>query len=322
MPGAATLAEPSRARKRRRRRLIVLSSVIAVVGVLLGNAVLVSQRGADATGVSTLPVDGGSIHVREDGPHDAPALVLIHSLAGSTHWWDPLVPTLAGSYRVIRIDLLGHGQSAKPAGADYGIPAQGRRVGEALDQLGVQHAIVVGHSTGGSVATALVEQRRDLVTAVALIDTGPRVDAFIDQGPTSQLLSAPVVGQLLWQVRTDGLIRKAGATGFSRPGYEMPQQLVDDALAMTYHAFTATDQAVDEYLQQRTLPDRLASLGKRLLVIFGQDDRRWQSSSAGDYRSVPGARVELVPGVGHSPMLEDTPRTAALLKSFIDATLG
>ncbi|MFC4533872.1 alpha/beta fold hydrolase [Sphaerisporangium dianthi] len=96
----------------------------------------------------------------------------------------------------------------------------------------------------------------------------------------------------------------------------MPQQLVNDVRGMTYDALTATSRAADDYLQQRALPDRLTVLGTPLLVIFGGEDRRWRSSSAADYRAVPGARVELLPDVGHSPMLEDPSRTAALLLAF------
>ncbi|MEV8630245.1 alpha/beta fold hydrolase [Streptosporangium sp. NPDC051023] len=306
-----------RAGSRRRRRIVASVILLTVAGLLLANAVVVSRQDAEATGNSVLPLDGGSVHVRQDGPHDGPTLVLIHGLAASTSWWDPLVPMLAKSYRVIRIDLLGHGRSAKPAGGGYAIPEQGRRVGEALDRLGVKHAVVVGHSTGGSVATALAEQRRDLVTALALIDSGPRLDAFISDGFVGRLLFVPVVGQLLWRLRTDGIVRQGLDTAFSRRGYQVPQQLVDDVRGMTYHALTTTSRAAEDYLTQRTLPERLASLGKPLLVIFGEADRRWRSSSAADYRAVPGARVELLSDVGHSPMLEDPQRTASSLLAFI-----
>lgn len=269
----------------------------------------------DATGDSILHLDGGDIHVSQDGPRDAPALVLIHGLGGSTRWWDQVVPMLTASYRVIRIDLLGHGRSAKPAGGGYAIPQQGRRVGQILDRLGVTHAIVVGHSTGGYVATSLTEQRGDLVTASALINTGPHMAAFISDGPVGKLVFAPVLGQLLWRLRTDGIIRRSLSTAFA-PGFTVPQQLVDDTRGLTYHALTAASRASDDYLQQRPLPDRFSGLGKPLLVIFGEQDQRWRSSSAALYRAVPGARVELLPGVGHSPMIEDPAQTAALLLTF------
>jgi hypothetical protein len=94
-------------------------------------------------------LDDGDMHVVADGKPAAPALLLIHSTGASTAWWDPVVPRLAGAYRVIRVDLPGHGRSSSPAGG-YDIPTQARRVGAELDRLGAGRVTVIGHSTGGS----------------------------------------------------------------------------------------------------------------------------------------------------------------------------
>jgi pimeloyl-ACP methyl ester carboxylesterase len=225
------------------------------------------------------------------------------------------------SHRVIRIDLLGHGRSAKPSGRGYGIPDQARRVGGALDRLGVKCAIVVGHSTGGSVATALAEQRRDQVKALALINSCPSLDADTSPGLLSRLLPVPIVGHLMWRLLTGPMTRKAMSTGFGR-GYEIPQHLVDCVRSTTYHAFTATSRAALDYLEQHSLPERLAVLDTPLLVIFGEEDGRCRSSAAAEYHAVPGARVELLNGLGHSPMVEDPPRTAALLQVFTASVLS
>ncbi|WP_329454799.1 alpha/beta fold hydrolase [Streptomyces sp. NBC_01497] len=266
-----------------------------------------------------LPCEGGDIHVQQDGPHDAPALVLVHGLAASAHWWDAIVPELSGAHRVIRIDLLGHGGSAAPEGPGYGVPEHGRRVGAVLDHLGLDRVVGIGHSTGGLVVTALAEERPGLVTAMALIDTGPRLDAFLSNGSAGRLLLTPGVGRLLWRLRTDGLIRKALSTGFSRTGYAIPQQIADDVRAMTLHAMLATSRGAEDYLGQRPVPERLTALGIPLLVVFGEQDRRWRPSSATDYTAVPRARVEMLPGLGHSPMLEDPRVTAAILRTFLAA---
>ncbi|MFI7538221.1 alpha/beta fold hydrolase [Streptosporangium sp. NPDC049376] len=249
----------------------------------------------DGAESSTLSLDGCDIHVCQDGPRDAPALLLIHGSASSTRSWDPMVALLTGPHRVIRIDLLGHGRSAKPADRDYAIPEQARRAGAALDRLGVEHAVVVGHSSGGVVATALAEQRPDLVTALALVNTGPSLDAFVAS-------ESVTIDPSRWPP-TDEQLRRFASTGFSRAGYRIPEELLDEVRGMTYHTFTATMRATRSYMEQRALPDRLAVLGKPLLVIFGEDDRRWRSSSASAYRVVPGAKVELLPGLGHSPCL-------------------
>lgn len=266
-----------------------------------------ANGGAEAES-STLSLDDGDIYVCQDGPRDAPALLLIHGSASSTRSWNPMVPLLTGSHRVIRMDLLGHGRSAKPADRSYAIPDQARRTGVVLDRLGVEHAVVVGHSSGGAVATALAEQRPDLVTALALVNTGPSLDAFIAS-------ESAAIGPSQWPP-TDEQLRRIASTGFSRAGYQIPEELLDDVRGMTYHTFTTTMSATRSYLEQRALPDRLTVLGKPLLVIFGEDDRRWRSSSASDYRAVPGSKVELLPGLGHSPLLEDPPRTANPLLVF------
>ncbi|MFG3257660.1 alpha/beta fold hydrolase [Streptomyces sp. NPDC048172] len=276
--------------------------------ILSGDA----SRATDGTAATrhlTLPLEGGDLHVCQDGPRDAPALLLVHGSASSARSWDPLVPLLTRAHHVVRVDLLGHGRSAKPDGPGYGIPEQAHRAGEVLDRLGLRRAVVVGHSTGGSVATALAEQRPGLVSALALLNSGPYLDAFIGGDVV------PIEPEQ-WPELTDEQILRAMAPAFSRPGFRIPHDLVDDVRGMTYHSFVSTLRSSAAYLEERPLPDRLTGLRTPLLVLFGADDRRWGSASAEAYRAVPDARVELLPGLGHSPMMEDPERTATPLLDF------
>ncbi len=262
-------------------------------------------------------LDDGDMHVVENGRPGAPTLLLIHGAAASTAYWDLVVPSLASAFHVIRVDLLGHGRSASPAGG-YDVPTQARRVGAALDKLGVSLVTVIGHSTGCTVATALAEQRPGAVAALALIDMGPSPDAKIPEHLPARLLLTPLAGRLLWRLKTAATIRKAMRTAFTRP-VDITPALIEGLLGMTYRAFAGTMQAPLDYMGQRNLPDRLTALGLPVLVIFGTDDARWRSSSAAAYRVVPGARVELLPGVGHTPILEDPQTTGTLLRNFAAA---
>jgi pimeloyl-ACP methyl ester carboxylesterase len=253
------------------------------------------------------------MHVVQDGRPGAPALLLIQNAAAPIALWDPVIPSLAGAYRVIRVDLLDHGRSG-PA-ARYDVPAQASRAGAALDRLSVGRVTVIGHSSGGMVAAALAEQRPGLVAALALINTGPSPDAKIPDPPLARLLNVPLAGRLLWHLKTEATIRKAARTAFTRP-VDVPDAFIAHMQGMTYRSFTATMRGYWDYLGQRSIPARIAGLGLPVLVIFGSEDRRWRSSSAAAYRDVPGARVELLPGVGHTPIVEDPQATAKLLRDF------
>jgi len=260
----------------------------------------------------------GDTHVVQDGRADAPAVLLIQNAVTPPALWDPVIPALAEAYRVIRVDLLGRvSPGAGPAGAaGYDVPAQARRAGAVLDELGVDRVTAIGHSSGGMVATALAEQRPGTVAAVALINTGPSLAAKIPDSLATRLLNAPLAGRLLWRLKTAETIRRAAGTAFTRP-VSIPSALIEHTEAMPYRSFALTMRGYRDYLSQRSMPDRLGGLGLPVLVLFGAEDRRWRSASAGVYRDVPGARVEMLPGVGHTPMMEDPLTTASLLLDFV-----
>jgi pimeloyl-ACP methyl ester carboxylesterase len=260
-----------------------------------------------STAESFLDLGGVRIHVCQDGPREAPALLLIHGTGASARSWDPLLPFLTGVHRVVRIDLAGCGRSTEPADGSYAAPDQARLSADALGRLGVDRVIVVGHSSGGVMATALTEQRPDLVDGLVLIDTGPHMAAYIAREVPQRATS--------WIELTDDEIREAIRDGFA-PGYPIPLAYVEQFRQINPAAFAGTSRALPAYLDERTLPERLAGSGKPLLVLFGEADSRWDPGSAADYRAVPGALITMLPGIGHSPNLEDPRLTAAHLLSF------
>ncbi|WP_433522901.1 alpha/beta fold hydrolase [Nocardia pseudovaccinii] len=295
----------------RSRRVGMLIATV-LVAVLTGNTTGAANAEADDSNEHMVHLPGGDIHVVADGTPGARALVLLHGLGASTAYWDPVLPALQDQY-VVRIDLLGHGKSDKPD-SGYRTSEQASRVRAVLDQLGVRQAIVVGHSSGGYVATSLAEQRHDLVSAIMLIDSGPRLDAVTDNGPVGNLLFVPAIGQPLWPLLPDVVLRQAMSSAFTRD-VRIPDQFVADLRGMTYRSLTATSTASNDYLRERTEPDRLTDLGVPAMVLYGTQDKRWQPDSFEDYRRVPGIRIESL-DCGHTPMVEEPDSTGALIRDF------
>ncbi|MFG2314504.1 alpha/beta fold hydrolase [Streptomyces tendae] len=250
------------------------------------------------------------MHVVHDGPPQAPPVLLIHGSGASGASWDLVVPVLAERRHVVRIDLPGSGTS--PPVPSYDVPLQAGRVAALLDDLGLRSVTVVGHSSGGYVAAALAERRPDLVGAIALVSTGPSLDALLPQPMILRLLLAPPLGPLLWRRRTDAMLRKAiGAT--AARSVDVPADMLDDLRATSYRSFRTVARGNTAYLAERSVPERLAALTVPVLVLFGAADPRWEPSSAHRYEAVPDARLELLPGVGHLPPLEAPGTTGELL---------
>ncbi|MGW4483053.1 alpha/beta fold hydrolase [Amycolatopsis sp. NPDC004368] len=251
------------------------------------------------------------LHVVHDGPADAPPLLLTHGSGATGGSWSELVPTLAERHHLIRVDLPGCGRSTAPP--SFAVPRQADRLAALLDELGLASVVAAGHSSGGYVATALAEQRPDLVGSMALISTGPRLDALLPQPLILRLLPAPPFGPLLWPRRSDAVIRRGIGATMARPA-AIPDEMVTELRDTTYRAFRQVLRHNGAYLAARDLPTRLAGLDPPVLVVFGDADPRWDPASARDYAGV--ARVEYLAGVGHVPLVEEPAKTAELLLAF------
>jgi len=111
-------------------------------------------------------VDGHDVHVRQDGPRDAPAVLLVHGFSCSMHWFDRVAAELATEHRVIRVDLLGHGCTSAATNLDAA--AQAEAMSAVLQRLGTNGATVVGHSFGADVVLVMA-RRTDQVARVVII---------------------------------------------------------------------------------------------------------------------------------------------------------
>ena len=191
---------------------LTLGVVAGLIVLLLLNALVVSNTTKDAyirdQGATLVDTSTGRLQVLDQGDPKGSPIVLLHCATCSMDWWDRLAPLLGQDHRVIRIDLLGMGGSDKP-GSGYSITDQASGVAEALAKLHVVGATVVGHSLGGTVATALAEQSPSLASRIVIIDQSPE-DGFEYESLGEHLSLAPVIGQAiarLIQIAPKSLIR-------------------------------------------------------------------------------------------------------------------
>ncbi|HSF01503.1 MAG TPA: alpha/beta hydrolase [Solirubrobacterales bacterium] len=316
----------------RRGWKILIGALVALAILLTVNTIALNQetKAADVTvsGGQILDLPGGALQVVEEGPTvgklarrdraTRPPIVLLHCFGCSLHWWDRMVPLLAKRHRVIRIDLLGFGGSEKPK-SGYSMEEQGRLVALVLGKLRVQGAVVVGHSLGFSVATALAAESSELVDRLVDIDAAPE-PGFGGLPFLARLASAPVLGQALRRISPDFAVEDGYESAFA-PGYDLgdfSDQIVDDYRAMTYTSYDRSPAEVDNYQEEVPLDQRIRTAAVPLLIIFGEHDQLYDDpeAAAQAYGDVPGARITVLPDAGHSPNVEKPAETSRLVLDF------
>jgi pimeloyl-ACP methyl ester carboxylesterase len=144
-----------------------------------------------ATGVELTVSSVGSV---ADADRRLLPVLLLHGLSQQREFWRPVVRRLR-TRPVAMLDQRGHGDSDTGLDVDYSIPAIASDARAALDRLGWDRAVVVGHSWGAAVAIALAASVPDRISAVGLLDGG--LWSPSDMGPRDEVrvrLTPPALG--------------------------------------------------------------------------------------------------------------------------------
>ncbi|MEN9937014.1 MAG: hypothetical protein RLZZ387_3593 [Chloroflexota bacterium] len=218
-------------------------------------------------------------------------LVLIHGLSGSGRWWGGNTAFLARRYRVHTVDLVGFGRSR--CGQPFTLGDAAATVAAWMQQIGIGPAHVIGHSMGGHIAAELAADHPDLVRRLMLVDAAAiPFDFGCVPGPLDALrgltrVSPGFLGLLLTDAASAGLPTIARA-------------------------------ALD--LLAADIRPKLRWIRAATLVVWGEQDLlvplRLGRALA---RSIPGARLAVFPGTGHSPMIERPETFNGVAANFLRA---
>jgi len=258
--------------------------------------------------------DGRTLAALMAGPPTAaPAMVFLHGLGGSQGAWSTALGELADRYRVVAIDLPGHGASDKadPATTDYSIAGLAAPIAEAIESLGVAPALLIGHSLGGAVALYLALERPKLVAGLILVDSaglGEEINAELLDRVESEPSREEAKKWLDLFFEDKRLVLDRGIQ-------EMYQSRLvsgaDAALkAVTLASFRREGQVIG-------LRDRLEEVDRPTLIVWGDQDRVIPvEHGAVAAERIPGAWLDVMEGIGHVPQLEATRAFTQLLDEF------
>lgn len=295
-------------------RISAIAAVV-VVAALVVNAFLVSRATHPAQafdGGRVLDIEGPDLNVKEFGPPGDRAVVLLHGYSASVEWWNRVAAALP-DHRVVAVDLVGHGGSEAPSDAEsYRIDSQAQAVRHALDALGVRDAVLVGHSMGGFVALALAEKDPERVERVVISDTPAEMD-LAEMPALAGLACAPIIGQAIDRLRavdvvTDSSLQTGFADGFAVPplAHRSLERLTHPGLCY------ARDQDGEP-----AAVDRIDRLEHPVLVVWGERDVLTPTAVNVERYREAGLTPVVIPGSGHSPMVETPGEFVNAITEFI-----
>lgn len=246
------------------------------------------------------------LHYESAGAGDA--VVLIHGLGSHVGDWRPQVDALSDIFRVIAVDLRGHGRSDKPAGP-YSIPAFSADIAALIRSLDVGPAHVVGLSLGGAVAFQLAVTEQTLVRSLVIVNSGPSfvVNRQIRVALFLRLFVLKVAGlKGLGNMITKRLFPKAEQEPLRRAFLE--HFVTNDPRAYAASTRSLVGWTVAEELSRITCP---------VLVISGDRDYTPVSAKEAYVATLPNARLAVIGDAGHACTIEQPDEVNRVLRAFL-----
>jgi pimeloyl-ACP methyl ester carboxylesterase len=264
-----------------------------------------------------IEVSGTRLHVRDSGPKDAPAVIMLHGFGSSLHTWEPWARALEDDYRVIRFDLPGSGLSPPDPTGDYTDARTIEVVTALLDRLGVARACVIGNSIGGRIAWRFAALNPDRVTKLVLISPDGLESPGIAYGQKPEV---PAFIKLMRYVLPRPLLRANLVAAYGDPA-----ALTDETVDRYYDLILAPGvrDAMIERMEQIAREDPVPLLRRiraPVLLVWGEKDALIPFSNAADYTKVlPESTLVSFPGLGHVPQEEAPSKSLVPVKAFLSS---
>jgi pimeloyl-ACP methyl ester carboxylesterase len=265
--------------------------------------------------------DGLTVHLRDEGPKDAPALILLHGSNASLHTWQQWVDRLGKDYRIIRYDQPGHGLTGPHPKDDYTAAGFVDVVDRVAKNRGLAQFYLGGNSMGGWVTHEYAKAHPEKLLGIILVDAAG--------APNSRPKSTPIGFRI---ARLPGVNRLAQIV--------TPRGMIETSLKQSVsNQAIVTDAEVDEYWELLRHPGNREATGKRFalygsrntatpvpvatrnlpaLIIWGKEDRLIPVSAAQWFASTyTDSTSHIYDGIGHIPMEEAADRSARDVSNWL-----
>lgn len=265
--------------------------------------------------------NGLTVHVRDEGPADAPAIILLHGSNASLHTWEQWTQKLKSEYRIIRFDQIGHGLTGPHPADDYSAKAFVETVSQVAKNRNLGKFYLGGNSMGGWVTHEYAKAHPEKLLGIILVDAGGAPDAKPKQLPIGfRIALTPGLNRIM-QVIT-------------------PRSVIENSLRQSVsNQSVVTEAEIDEYWELLRRPGNRAATAKRFasyrdpataepvsaqtravpaLIVWGEEDKLIPVSSTKWFETTyKNSATRIYPRIGHLPMEEAAEASASDVKQWL-----
>lgn len=307
-----------------------LVKVLAIFAALLGIAFLLlrtpdtdpAAMRAKYGGPPSQFVDLGhglTVHLRDEGPRDAPVIVLLHGSNADLHTWQPWTDRLKNSFRVVRFDQIGHGLTGANPDRSYDFDDYVQTVEKVAGKLSLNQFVLAGNSMGGVISVRYALAHPERLRGLVLLDAGGAPAWAKGRGNIGFAIArTPGMGVVVRHITPRSIVERS-----------LKQTIEDDALV--------TSEMVDRYWELLRYPGNRAVTAERFgrprgefskadlapiktptLIMWGEEDQLTVVDGARFFNAaIKGSTLRTYPGIGHIPQEEAAAQSVADLQAWL-----
>jgi pimeloyl-ACP methyl ester carboxylesterase len=263
-------------------------------------------------------------------------IVLVHGLGGSVENWMAAGPLLTEWGRVLALDLGGFGRTAPPEGPG-GVDDNRALLARFLDEMADGPVVLIGNSMGGMISILEAAAEPDKVSRLVLVDPAVPVPENAEVDPVVEFLFATYATPEAGEEFVEDRIKELGPDQVTRMTLELccadiervPPEVVEAHVALSRErvrmewstrAFLDAARSVMATLVEPAYVESIRAIAAPTLVVYGDCDRLITRAAIEGLAALrPDWSLEILDGVGHTPMLEDPARFTSVVGAWLEA---
>jgi pimeloyl-ACP methyl ester carboxylesterase len=266
--------------------------------------------------------NGLKVHLRDEGPKDAPAIILLHGSSSSLHTWDEWTKRLSGKYRIIRFDQIGHGLTGPDPKDCYTAACFIDTVNKVAANRGLSKFILGGNSMGGWVSWEYTKAHPDRLAGLILVDAAGAPTPVPTSLPIGfRIMGMPGINKLATIITPRSLVEKSLRQSVSKPDY-----ITDNEVDLYWELLRYPgnrDATIKRAMARRAVktPTATDSTTSQIptLILWGEEDKLIPVSAVKWFEAhLPSHTTSIYPKTGHLPMQEVAEQSAKDVEHWLD----